>query len=62
MKMIFIMKLKMIINIINRFINEKNIINDIMNKIILVKDEMNEDNIYYKIKDYYKYDLYHVCQ
>ena len=45
----------MIINMINRFINEKNIINDIINKIILVKDEINEDDIYYEIKDDYKY-------
>ena len=27
-----------------------------MNKIILVKDKIKEDNIYYEIKDNYKYD------
>ena len=27
-----------------------------MNKIILVKDKIKEDNIYYEIKDKYKYD------
>ena len=28
----------------------------IINKIVLVKDEIKEDNIYYKIKDEYEYN------